>query len=454
MKKIISAFLAAIMAFCLFSCEKKDEATGAEPTDVAVKSENFSFNLAEATYCFNRYYIEFCNENAEYLTYYGIDKTKSLKDQEYTADSTWFEYFLDSAKAYLSELLLFCEEAKAKGYSLSDEDKKEIDDLIQLYIDEAEGNGYTIESFCNTMYGNIVTIDHIRTFVEKEKLAFKLYNDMIGSYTYTEAEQDKYLSENPDEFYYVNYDYFTFDESKDRDAAANAKELAETADAEAFYNYVADYEANVIKLDDESKVGVSDAKYVLKNGAVGDWAFSASVGDKFVDENAARGLYTVYMLTATPALQEYNVRNIRYICLTKGTYISNEKAKGKAEDILVEWDEGEKTAEAFGKLAERYSEDTATAGNGGICTNVDKTNSILNDEGIAWLFDEAQPGDVKLFKDTDIYYIVYLESIGDVQWRINADDMMSQVQYVKDMEAMEAAHNVEFLEDILQQIDE
>ena len=454
MKKFLSVLLVALMVLALFSCDKGDEITEAKPSDAAVKSKNYSFDLAEATYCFNRFYIEFCNENSKYLSYYGIDKSKSLKEQEYTSEMSWFDYFLDSTKSYLNEILLFCEKAKAEGYTLGEEEEKQVDEIIKLFHEEAEGNGYTIEEFCSTMYGDIVTIDTIKGFVEKEKLAFKYYNDLLATYEFTEEEQDKYLKENPDEFYYVDYVYYTFDEKNDRDAAANAKELAATADSEAFYSYIENYESTVIELGEDEEGGASESHYVLRDGDVGDWAFSAKVGDKYVDENAARGIYTTYMLTSAPQLQEYNVRNIRYICLTKGTYISNEKAKGQAEDIIKEWEDGGKTAELFAELAKEHSEDESTASNGGLCTDVDKTNSILSDEGVEWLFNEAEVGDLKLFKEETMYYIVYLESIGDVQWRVNANDIMSELQYLRDVEAMEADFNIEMVDGVLQQIDE
>ena len=38
-----------------------------------------------------------------------------------------------------------------------------------------------------------------------------------------------------------------------------------------------------------------------------------------------------------------------------------EAAKAKAEDILSQWEAGDKTAESFGALAEEYSDDTGSA---------------------------------------------------------------------------------------------
>ncbi len=459
MKRILALISAIAMLFTLAACNKDDGAedgeTTAQPTDIVLKSANFSFDLGEATYIFNRYFIEFYNENAQYISFYGIDTESSLKEQTYTGDSTWFDYFLNDSETYMNELLIYCEAAKADGMELDEEDMAEIDDIMDQFYDEAEGNGYiSVDEFVQKHYGEIVTIDDIRSFIEKEKLAFKKYNAILESYEFSEEEQNRYLADNPDEFYYVDYVYYIFDEDDDRDAAYNAKELRDTADSDAFYAYVEDYEANVLALEEADREGVQTSKYVLKDGDVGEWAFSAKVGDRYIDENGADGLYTVYMLTAEPALQEYNVRDIRYICLTKDTYQTNEKTKAKADKILAEWEESEKTPEAFGELANKYSEDDNTNTTGGVYKYVDKSNSILSDEGLQWLFVDAQPGDVTVLKGEEMYYIVYLEAIGDVQWRVAADSALGQAQYIVDLDKMVSDYPVEIFDDILYQIDE
>ncbi|MBO5195945.1 MAG: peptidylprolyl isomerase [Clostridia bacterium] len=458
MKRIIAMIAAVAMLLCLAGCkndaDKNNDGEKVNVEEKVLQSENFSFDLGEATYLFERYFIDFYNNNAQYISFYGIDIEKSLKEQEYTKDVTWFDYFAEQAETYMNELLVFCEAAKASGKELDENDVAEIDSIIKEFEDEAEGNGYkSVNELVSEMYGDIVTIDDVRSFIEKEKLAFKHYNAIVESYTFTEEEENTYLSENPDEFYCVDYVYYIFDEDDDRDAKYNAKELKDTADSDAFYAYIENYETEVLKLDEEEKVGSKESKYVLKDGEVGNWAFAAEIGDKYVDENTKDGIYTVYMLTSKPALQEYNVRDIRYICLTKDTYQTNEKTKAKAEKILGEWDETEKTPEDFGKLAEIYSEDENSSGNGGLYKNVDKSNSILSDEGMKWLFEDAQVGDVTVLKGEGMYYILYLENIGKPQWRVAADNYMGEDQYAEDSEKMVDTHKVEVFEDVIKKID-
>lgn len=461
MKRFLSITLLIAMLLTVFVSCKGNENQGDPATagadEIAMKSDNFSFNLAEATYAFNRTYIDFYNENYQYMNYYGIDKEKSLKEQLYTESNgtTWFDYFLNESKAYMHNMLLLCEAAKEAGLALDEEDNTEIKKIIDEYYAEAEGNGYTIESFVSTNYGAIVKIDHIKTFMEKEKLAFKYYNSLIDGFNFTSKQEDKYLSEHPDEFYYVSYIYYTFDEDKDRDAQANARELAATTDIDSFKAYITNYEENVAALEESKRTGVQRNDFYLKEeGELSDWAFSAEVGSIYTKEDGAKGVYTVYMLTATPALQEYTTRDIRYLVLTKETYETNEKTKRKAEEIIAKWEEGEKTAESFGKLASKYSEDDTSSENGGACPYVDKSNGALTDESRQWLFEEAKEGELKLFKGEGVYFIIYYEKENEVQWRVVANDALRVDAYNKDMERINAAFTITSHDEILKQIDE
>ena len=78
MKRFLSITLLIAMLLTVFVSCKGNENQGDPATagadEIAMKSDNFSFNLAEATYAFNRTYIDFYNENYQYMNYYGIDK--------------------------------------------------------------------------------------------------------------------------------------------------------------------------------------------------------------------------------------------------------------------------------------------------------------------------------------------------------------------------------------------
>ena len=88
MKRIIAMIAAVAMLLCLAGCkndaDKNNDGEKVNVEEKVLQSENFSFDLGEATYLFERYFIDFYNNNAQYISFYGIDIEKSLKEQEYT----------------------------------------------------------------------------------------------------------------------------------------------------------------------------------------------------------------------------------------------------------------------------------------------------------------------------------------------------------------------------------
>src|SRR5699024_9504390 len=73
-------------------------------------------------------------------------------------------------------------------------------------------------------------------------------------------------------------------------------------------------------------------------------------------------------------------------------------AKAEAEDLLAQWEAGDKTAESFGELANEYSDDTGSNTNGGLYEQVYEGQMFeaFND----WIFDEArQEGDTTVLEN-------------------------------------------------------
>ena len=99
-------------------------------------------------------------------------------------------------------------------------------------------------------------------------------------------------------------------------------------------------------------------------------------------------------------------------------------AKAKADEVMAKWEESDKTAEAFGKLAEEYSA-SSTAANGGVTTGVKP--DTLNDDRNTWLFDEERTaGDVTMVRHQDNpgsttayfgYHISYFQEWEEESWK-------------------------------------
>ena len=101
-----------------------------------------------------------------------------------------------------------------------------------------------------------------------------------------------------------------------------------------------------------------------------------------------------------------------------GTYTeeAKEAAKAKAEEILKEWEEGDKTEESFAALAEEYSEDSGSNTNGGLYDSVMQGQMV--EEFDAFCFDESRKsGDTAIVYGESGsyagYHVMYFVGEGD-----------------------------------------
>ncbi len=117
-----------------------------------------------------------------------------------------------------------------------------------------------------------------------------------------------------------------------------------------------------------------------------------------------------------------NTVNARHILINAeadddGNYTeeAKEKAKKKAEEILQEWEDGDKTEDSFAELATKYSEDTGSSANGGLYENIYLGQMVteFND----FCFDESRkPGDTGIvFNEGSYcgYHIIYFVGEGE-----------------------------------------
>jgi hypothetical protein len=119
----------------------------------------------------------------------------------------------------------------------------------------------------------------------------------------------------------------------------------------------------------------------------------------------------------------------------KGTSYSSEvvlKAYEQAKDILEQFENGEKTEEAFGALAEQYSADTgsvgenATNGGGGLYTDIEKGQMVAPFE--EWVYNEArQPGDTGIVMTNYGWHVMYFVSRADEPaWKADIRNTIGQ----------------------------
>ncbi len=466
MKKITALLLAAALALTLCACGKQsdddnknegDDTVTVSPEEIVISSEHFSFTVAEASYIFFENYNDFRYNNSESFDIYNIDSSKSLKDQIYHDDITWFDYFSEATVSYLEDVLAFCEAAFADGMELDEDDNAAIDANIESIRKYAGDYGYTEEELFTMWWGEDINANVLHSYLEKETLAFKYYDKLLAAYDFTDEDMAAFAEENRDKFYSINYIKYTFDEDLDDNADVKAEDLAKITDPDAFAAYIENYMKNELEYDGDAVTLKSCyVNYAAKSeySEFSKWAFDgAAVNSTYIEKNEVDGKYTVYLLTSAPSMQDYRTRNIRYILETVSSHSSNQETLEYVNGLLEQWKEGDATEDSFAEMANKYSKDTITNLNGGLEKNVAKSSQNLPDGLIDWLFEEGRAvGDTTVVKGDQTYIAVYYVGEDEVQWKLLAHQGLTEKTYSEDLESMKEVYPITVDENALKGI--
>ena len=128
--------------------------------------------------------------------------------------------------------------------------------------------------------------------------------------------------------------------------------------------------------------------------------------------------------------------NVRHILITPetsgtdadGNAISTDEdwaaAEVKAQEVLDEWLNGDKTEESFAGMAAHHSQDPGSSGNGGLYENVYVGQMLPEFE--AWCFDEARKvGDYGIVKTDYGYHIMYFVGSVEIWYHTAQSDMIN-----------------------------
>ena len=167
------------------------------------------------------YYHDMLNMFREYygeealLSYYQLDLSKSLKEQEYPAGdgSTWFDNIILDVLDTAKQQLVFAEAGKEAGYELSPEDLKK--------VNEAVANADL------STYGEGITKSDLRSAMMIQAYSAAYYNYYLDNMTFTDDEIQAYYDANTDNYvtcgimgFSINYE----EEAESSEASSAADE--------------------------------------------------------------------------------------------------------------------------------------------------------------------------------------------------------------------------------------
>lgn len=454
---------------------------------VSGTSEKYEIDNAMMAYFMYGQYKSYVQNNYYYLSYLGLDTSKSLKSQNITGSDnmTWFAYFMNVAKNQVNELVALASTAQEKGLKLEEKELKEIDDTMKSIKEAAATNGFaSVNKYLASYYVTGVTESAVRKCMELQYLASKYYTELTDSYTYTDAQIEKYADDNPDKFLKFDYIYYTFKHDAKSDATdAEKKKALEEAKAKAdelkgkitddksFLELITEMEKAKEEEEKKNETGTSAAsgsgtsdkeekdytKSYIKEGAAYEkdkdltkWVDEKDrkVGDVTVIETKEGDTvtgYSVYYLTKTFYKDEYATKNVRHILFgigNYGDYADKAAAKKKAEEILATYKKGDMTEDSFSALAKEYTNDS-NADKGGLYENVEKDTMVtaFND----WIYDESRkPGDTGIVETTYGQHVMYFVGDGKIAWKLTAENNLKSEQYNKELKDLEKKYPVTY----------
>lgn len=473
-KRIVSIVLVAAIALGAVGVALNYYGVWDRTVKAGSLGEAGKFTLAEYEYYYYSAYSNLMSSFSQSYDTQGYDTSKPPHEQTTMTEDeegnpiSWVAYLRIRALDMLqAQKVVYNEAVKAGKATLTEEEKKQIDETIEAYRQQAESEQYkmTLNAYLRMQFGEYMNEKFFRTIMERQLVVNNYYTykleEIQNSYTAEKLEEiynkDKNAYDMVDfRIYGFAEEQLTIKQGESAEAFSNRqKESNEKTkkDAEDFLASVTD-EASFIaaadkaeaakKAEEEAKKEESDTdtqtqaeeekfdadkdtleRSILKSNATSisndcaEWLFNADtkVGDKKLFESKdGSTYYIVYMIAKPHQVNTVNVRHILFATTDSmtGAALSAEeiaKKKSDAEAALKKWQEGDKTAESFGTLATQLTEDTGSQATGGLYEDV--YPGMMVDEFNDWIFAEGRKaGDTGIVETDFGYHVMYFESTG------------------------------------------
>lgn len=391
----------------------------------AVTIGNETYTAADVSYFYNTIYNSFVSKNSYYLSAYGLDTSKSLKEQDcpVTDGGTWYDYFRDQALSSMTSYSLLAQKAEAEGFDGSEAVEQSVQDTFADLDAAAASAGYTRAQYIKAVCGPLVNEKVFERNVRLEALAQAYSADHVNSLEYSDDEIQAAYDADPKSYQSVDIEYILFSSGAGSDATDEEKaELLEQAKQKAETALSRYAQGEAFDAIGEDMEGTYDHAANVTNGTSDmlTWAFddARQEGDTTVAAYGEKGYYAV--LFHSRSRNDYHAVSVRHILVD---------SEEKANDILKQYNDGEKTEDAFAALAVANSTDPGSASNGGLYSNIYKGQMVSEFEN--WCFDSArQAGDVGIVQTSNGYHVMYFVSTNEnPYWYDQAETSLKSSAY-------------------------
>ncbi len=358
-----------------------------------------------------------------------VDTSKSLTEQYYDEEQgiTWADQLIEQGLNNAAQTYAEYDAATAEGYTLSQERLDAVEAQISLLDTYASAYGYaSADAFLAAQYGTGASVKSYREYQMLTATVTAYLSDKYDEGSYTEEELDAAYQENVNNYDTVTYRLFTvsdslFDTEDETELATlrseTAAAMAEASQAgeQAFLDQALENtpEDSREGYDAESATLRSDASYSGATAALQDWLFDQSrqAGDVIAVDTDSTSYVAFFLSRNTHDFPMVNVRHILISASDSSDETAIDEARAKAEELLAQFESGDKTEDSFAELAKENSADS-NASEGGLYENVypGYMETAFND----WCFDESrQVGDTGIVQTSYGFHVMYFSGYGD-----------------------------------------
>lgn len=394
-------------------------------TALTIADEEYS--ASQMSYYYGEQYYYMVNQYGSYASLFGLDTSSGingLDDQPCTIaaeEMSWRDYFLQTAESTLVQEKALRDYAAQNGIELSQEDLDAVNASFDGMEEYATSQGYaSADNLFAANYGPGVNTELVRNAYRDSTLASKTLTDYTQSLEFSQEEIDQTYADYNGEQDFFNYAYYyviaestqvTGEDGETTneispEALSAAEETAnailkayESGDAQDYVQRLDEAVAGQVEGASATQPGKTQGASL---GSYKEWMMDSSrkAGDATVTaDNSDSGYYVVVFLSRDN--NDYNMAQVRHILVKavadeNGEYTQEAKdeALAKAEEILAEYEAGDKTEESFAALAEEYSEDTGSNTNGGLYDAVTKGQMV--EEFDKFCFEGHKSGDTAI----------------------------------------------------------
>ncbi len=375
--------------------------------------------------------------------YPGEDAPENVK--------TWADYFKHTASE--SGLLMKSlytasqsEEAKAKGFALTDEQNKEIETQVTEAMEQlktnAEKEDFSIDNYISRICGEGLTEESYKELLKRDMIA-QYYNEWYQENAKSEIsieEVNTYYQAHKADIDVAVIRYFSVSYAEATEGSTDPVYTKEQAKARAdqFIAKVTD-EASFISASKEfappsmKDAYAEDSATLQKNltktaltqlsADFANWTFDAKrVAGNIAafDIESQKAYYVAYIVSPAAKNTDVASADVRHILVQAETKAEDgttalsdaqveenfAKAKTEAEAILAEWKKGDATEESFKALATAKTDDPGSKETGGLYEDITAESQYVP-EFLDWSLAPHKAGDTGIIKTSYGYHIMY-----------------------------------------------